>query len=1130
MAAKNFGTGVSRILDPSSRAWAHVILNQGRPALEYEINLMQDIALDRAASVNRTLLPSGFLSLPDFVTVDDASHPNAIYIPSQSGDELVANVNGWGVRVRGTAAEDLDGGVLNNVANLVTLPAAPDTGSRTDLVYLEVWLGLVSGNSNGQPLKPPAQSRIDDLGNVIQKSQVWPFGNILYGGGTLDDDIVDPDVALETSKRVQLQYAIRVWEGIDLPIWPRGFGAADIVGIGPQEPFASVSGTPFVADPTDGGLWVSELPDLTVDGKVYAVPVFAVHRRNSAGFDEISNPNGSSPASDAEGLLLRHDGFASDRIVPSDVVDLRHKILLSPQGAEPTLRRTTSAVFAGELATSFGSDPVHTDVAGSSVSVQKKLVTKSDFNALRSDHVGFADGIKRVFSADASVEKSVFMAISQPPGLSGEPLPWEQVAGSNTITLTLPAESTAVFSAREPRGILSVTQEAIVFNSVEVSVSGKTLTLTFGVGPYTVDGIGTGRDIPQDVWLFIDIEVPPSSGLRAEPLNMQDIIAKSVTTTGLDPSGHRVASASPDPDNNNTFYGSLYQSVSNRMLSAARSLSAPLRDGAIDAFFGGMFDLDLYLDGADAKAVPDSAITTEALSARIDSVFDLDNDLINLDAGWVSGRRAMFVRPLNATASTQVGGFVTFNMSTHALYVINDAVKPDGVALFTLLSPLPLVHLRGAYIRVPGTTGQRSVSTADYTNSPLGDPVDGGVGEIAGSIVPDEQCVAASIVARGDGVDTYRLSQSPVMQVLKVTRTDPGTGGVVSVYEAGLLKEGTSQDMIVPIYIREGSVTDQVAFLTRTVTTAGAEFAPFEFSRDPSSADFVENFRVTYRRLSDITATPGETDLLIGTSDYVEQKKALDPDPVSPGKDEFINKGVTNGHEIFFDADIRVPLPIDAEIDAPLTHVPVQVATLESNTVRVTGISRDMLLTTSSPTALGNAVLPGFAGGATANAFVVAPPAGGDFSGGAIGLNAGSTQTGSAIVSLPVATSGAYDGMDSLSGQKVSLRPSTTPGVFDAILDSDGNQIRAVAEGVPVSAEGDVAAYLSLTAVTEAGEVILLLLSQRNLADRDAASPTFGRFEGAPTVDTAAAEFAVTAYRPEGRPLVRAGGADAHSA
>jgi len=119
-----------------------------------------------------------------------------------------------------------------------------------------------------------------------------------------------------------------------------------------------------------------------------------------------------------------------------------------------------------------------------------------------------------------------------------------------------------------------------------------------------------------------------------------------------------------------------------------------------------------------------------------------------------------------------------------------------------------------------------------------------------------------------------------------------------------------------------------------------------------------------------------------------------------------------------------------------------------------------MLLTTSSASALGAASLPGFAGNATVNAFVAAPPAAGDFSGEAIGLNAGSTPTGSALVSLPVATSGARDGTDSLSGRRVTLRPSTIPGVFDAILDSDGDPIRVVAEGVPVSVEGDVAVYL----------------------------------------------------------------------
>lgn len=1090
MAPKNLGTGVSRTLDLQDRAWQQVVFNQGRPALESEVNFLQEIEAGLRAADRRSILPSGFLSFPEFAFIDDEDRPNTFLLPDSSGPPLTAHINGWTIPVRGTEVEDLTGGTLNNPANRVILPAAPDIGSRFDLVYLEAWWAVVTGNSNVEPLKPPAKSRLDTSGQVVSKSQIWPFGNILYGGDTLDDDIIDPAVSLETSKRVQLQYAIRVWENVDLTQWPRGLGQADIVGFGPQEPFIGVPGTTFANagdDTGDHGLWISELPDLTADGLVYAIPICAVHRRNLAGFNLDGNPNGSSPAADTAGLALRPDGFASDRVVSVDIVDLRHKAVLSPEAASPSARRLMRDVFAGVLNTSAGSDPSSSDVTGSRVSVPKLVVTQADFLTTRNEHVGAADGARRIFSDELSVEKDVFLSIVRTDGN-----PWGPLAGDNIVTLILPTESSVSFSLREPRAVLSVTQEDITFTSVSVAAGGKSIALTFGVGS------SDGADIGQAIWLYFDLEVPNTSGLRAEPDEMQDIIATALPLTSISVEGKRVTAS----EQNNSFYGRIYVGRGNRMVTADRRLPAPLSDARLtegaNTFFEGMLDLDAYLNGAEPIRVPDSAITVDLLSGRIDGLIDLDNDIFNLDAGWISGRNAMFVRPMNISETTS-GTLSKLLMSTNALYVIRDNVLPSGVALFTLLAPTPLLHLRGAYVNDTHTTSDLTTGPAD---------------ELVGNLVSDEQLVAGSVVNRGQGVNTYRLAEPPVMQILKITRTT--VSGTTTVYDVGSLREDVFGELIVPIYIRESSVTDQMALLKRTRTVAGTEFEAFEFNTDdPDSLNFVENFRVTYRKSSDVTSVPADTDFMIESSDFVSDKQAAAPDTISPGRDAFIAAGVINGTEVFLDADIRVALPLDSTLTAPISHVPRQVASMETDIFHIVDVPSEMIVTSASAGQLGDAVVPGFAARATENVFVSGAAISGGFESGPISLLG--SQTGNAFISIPVVGSAGRDPVSALSGRQIRL---SAPGAdwFGTLLDENGDTIRAVAEGVAISTDGDVAAYLPVTARAKTGEIVVLILSQRNMGS------------GQPVIDTTAGNFAVSVFRIENRPLVISGSKTAHSA
>ena len=277
-----------------------------------------------------------------------------------------------------------------------------------------------------------------------------------------------------------------------------------------------------------------------------------------------------------------------------------------------------------------------------------------------------------------------------------------------------------------------------------------------------------------------------------------------------------------------------------------------------------------------------------------------------------------------------------------------------------------MVHLRGVYLRKPGTTGHWQAGHAAYTKGDWRDWYGSGgdpdrLGEVAGRLVEDEVCLASGIVDRGDGVNTYRLTERgvllsrPVMQVLRIDKKDPSTGAWIrgGAYEAGVLRKGGGrEEMIVPVYVREGGATTQVAFVKRTEQSGGVvRHEAFEFSAEASSADYAGNYRITYRVLTDITSGPLDTDVLVGESAYVLDKVS-DPgfpaDPISPGKQAFTAAGLRNGYEAFLDADIRVALPIDAVLDVPVEHVPAQAATLETDELIVVDVPGEMLLTTAS--------------------------------------------------------------------------------------------------------------------------------------------------------------------------------------
>lgn len=315
--ALDHGTGVSRTLSPLDRMFGGVIWQKGKPPLDAELNLMGSLEMERLRQFVAAQMPSGFFMDPTRAEFDfkfDKKWANHFQfgVPRASkgtldADEtqpvVWANVNGWIIPVAGTDITDAAG-----VHNVVKLYPPPESDGRVDLVFLEAWATLVQPNPSTVN-KPSA-------------STVWKYGNVKHGGTNLADDLEDPAVGAETTKRVQVQYRIRVFgegigqgAGVNLAVHPDGLTDPNVLGQGAAA--APVSGYQWknmreeLGDPS---LWRAGTGDAnsvealgTLDGYTYAIPICAIFRRASETYVAVV----SSGNPKQNGAFLRTPGSKS---------------------------------------------------------------------------------------------------------------------------------------------------------------------------------------------------------------------------------------------------------------------------------------------------------------------------------------------------------------------------------------------------------------------------------------------------------------------------------------------------------------------------------------------------------------------------------------------------------------------------------------------------------------------------------------------------------------------------------------------------------------------------------------------------------------------------------------------------
>jgi len=472
---KYFPASVSRYLPPGETSYTDVVYQKGKLVLDSELILQQDLrALGQVRQLARTC-PSGWVrgqsrgdNLEDF-SFDAPWLPGPVLNP-----DFVAN----SFRMRKLQA--LVGGMLLDIEYsntdtdgdnriLLTPPTVYDgtAGSikRTDFVFLEVWLALVSESPSAKgtlkvseliapvpgdtvtingvvftgvlipPLpnqfriwpSSPTQTALSIAtqatafpvpgisavanGTIVQITStvagvagnavpiassnavaITPSGPLLTGGMdtpnkptqnsiyrngnvlssaavALTDNIEDPLVGVETTKRVQVQYRIRrtgTTEGVNFKVQADGFSNPNILAQGTAG--APVATYPFVPadnasvvlnssapsyEETDNGLYIagdgtatSAAALGTLDGYVYAIPIAFVFRRNNAynggvgaGWSPLNNTNGALTYDHADGFVNinvysplatgdsdRPDGYFADAIAATDILDLRRSV------------------------------------------------------------------------------------------------------------------------------------------------------------------------------------------------------------------------------------------------------------------------------------------------------------------------------------------------------------------------------------------------------------------------------------------------------------------------------------------------------------------------------------------------------------------------------------------------------------------------------------------------------------------------------------------------------------------------------------------------------------------------------------------------------------------------------------
>lgn len=280
-------TGISRPLNPQGRNYSEVVFQQAKPIMDADMNLAQQVQNYIRADIMRKLLKPGVVSMTATTGVTDIK--NALRI-----NGATVHMNGWLLNLYGNNRTDLQSDII--------FPPAPYSGTREDLAYVEAWFEEVG----------TVESKEDD------SESIYRYGGI--NSGTLANDLIDPVVGAEISRRIQLRWNIRTVSDVNFA--SHANGVDDTVRVKARG--GSSSDTNYTFGLVGDGLFragdgtTQSCANLhCVDGYVYALPLFKVHRRNQTAYSSDNKDGaGAYGTGGANPKGEYHDVIESEDITP----------------------------------------------------------------------------------------------------------------------------------------------------------------------------------------------------------------------------------------------------------------------------------------------------------------------------------------------------------------------------------------------------------------------------------------------------------------------------------------------------------------------------------------------------------------------------------------------------------------------------------------------------------------------------------------------------------------------------------------------------------------------------------------------------------------------------------------------
>jgi hypothetical protein len=516
--SKDFGP-TSGYLDPANKSWEQATWLTGKPPLDKEFNLAGEIAQRLVA--HQIELSSGFLFdrgyygpqiFPTDTSGNYVREPGAFRNTTPAVPAVVANrfyfgpgqmvhVAGMLVTLRQATSEWME----------IDLPAAPaGVGvKRWDFVFLEVWRALLSGDNTVTPTHRDGSFKIFYNGWVDSPT-----------GQNFTDDVYDAGVGTETSKRVQIQWRLRVVSGVDLITYPDPLDETTVVFA--QGPEAAPTANTFTnaAGIGDPGLWYSTGNTNTVDGYVFAVPICAVARRNTTAYDKDTNQNGAlalaGPADSG-----RSDDARYDVILEKDIVDLR-KGVSREFNHEMLLQKNYSWLMDGKLKTAWEDSQLGGGQRGTQFTNADEIGNTDTPGA---NLIGDFDGIQKQWSDAVSVTEHISTHALASRTVAGNPGFW---AEGDEFQIVMPVASTGIVD-----DIISVFTssgyEIEAFLAQDLNTQTVTIRL---VDPFDADVPLLDRT-GSTIYVRFSATFPGGQGLTRDPLTYKADIVTGASLTAL---------------------------------------------------------------------------------------------------------------------------------------------------------------------------------------------------------------------------------------------------------------------------------------------------------------------------------------------------------------------------------------------------------------------------------------------------------------------------------------------------------------------------------------------------------------------------------------------------------------------